>query len=98
MARPRVAEHARRAVGTAAALHRDAELELQALEADRAFLGGTMDVVIRDAAADTDDHGRRLSVGVAGVSRRRRSASAGSSRARPWRPARSGSRASRCAP
>ena len=57
----RVAQHARRAVGAAAALHRHAELELQALEADRAFLGGTVDVVIRDAAADADDHGKGFS-------------------------------------
>jgi len=41
-----VAQHARRTVGTAAALHRHAELELEALETDRALLGGTMDVVI----------------------------------------------------
>ena len=56
----RVAQHARRAVGAAAALHRHAELELQAFEADRARLGGTMDVVVRNAAADADDHGNGL--------------------------------------
>ena len=65
----RVAQHARRTVGAAAALHRHAELELQALEADRALLGGTMDVVIRDAAANADDHGNGLSVFCGGVSR-----------------------------
>ena len=56
-----VAEDARGAVGAAAALGRDAELELQAFEAHRAVGGGLADLVVGHATADADDHlGTRL--------------------------------------